>query len=75
MTIVLLLISLLNTLYLFTATRTYHLHLRENLVDSPRARMVRMDMTDAVRDMDTGPTPSLAWRIVRGLGAHVASAW
>lgn len=75
MTILLLLVSLLNTLYLFTAVRTYHLHLRDNPVDSPRARMVPMDMTNAARDMDTRTQPSLVWRLVRGLGAHVAAAW
>ncbi|KAF8760213.1 AAA domain [Rhizoctonia solani] len=48
-TILLLLGSLLNTLYLFTTIRTYHLHLRENMVDSPRAKMVQMDMTSAAR--------------------------
>jgi hypothetical protein len=75
MTIILLLISLLNGLYLFTTIRTYHLHLRDNLVDSPRARMVRMDMTTAARDMDTRPAPSLLWRLARGLGLHIASGW
>ncbi|CAE6538459.1 unnamed protein product [Rhizoctonia solani] len=74
-TILLLLGSLLNALYLFTTVRTYHLHLRENMVDSPRAKMVHMDMTNAARDMDTQPTPSLLWRVVRGLGTHMASAW
>ncbi|CEL59689.1 hypothetical protein RSOLAG1IB_03622 [Rhizoctonia solani AG-1 IB] len=74
-TILLLLGTLLNTLYLFTTIRTYHLHLRENMVDSPRAKMVNMDMTNAARDMDTQPASSLVWRIVRGLGTHVASAW
>ncbi|CAE6518195.1 unnamed protein product [Rhizoctonia solani] len=74
-TILLLLGSLLNALYLFTTIRTYHLHLRENMVDSPRAKMVPMDMTNAARDMDTQPTPSLAWRVIRGLGTHMASAW
>ncbi|KEP53489.1 putative transmembrane protein [Rhizoctonia solani 123E] len=74
-TIVLLLGSLLNALYLFTAIRTYHLHLRENMVDSPRAKMVHMDMTNAARDMDTQPTRPLVWRVLRGLGTHIASAW
>jgi hypothetical protein len=75
-TILLLLVSLLNTLYLFTTIRAYHLHLRDsNLVDSPRARMVRMDMAGATRDMDTGPAPSLIWRVTRGLDVHMASGW
>ncbi|KAF8709476.1 AAA domain, partial [Rhizoctonia solani] len=75
LTILLLLGSLLNTLYLFTTIRTYHLHLRENMVDSPRAKMVHMDMTSAARDMDTQPTSSLVWRVIRGFGTHIASAW
>ncbi|CAE6445160.1 unnamed protein product [Rhizoctonia solani] len=74
-TILLLLGSLLNALYLFTTVRTYHLHLRDNMVDSPRAKMVHMDMTSAARDMDTQPPSSLVWRVVRGLGTHMASAW
>ncbi|KAH7343652.1 hypothetical protein B0J17DRAFT_713817 [Rhizoctonia solani] len=74
-TILLLLGSLLNALYLFTTVRTYHLHLRDNMVDSPRAKMVHMDMTSAARDMDTQPPTSLVWRAVRGLGIHIASAW
>ncbi|KAF8607862.1 hypothetical protein BDV93DRAFT_467499 [Ceratobasidium sp. AG-I] len=75
MTILLLGISVLNALYLFTTIRSYHLHLRDNLVDSPRARMVRMDMTTAARDMDNRPPPSLIWRLARGLGLHISSAW
>ncbi|CAE6424519.1 unnamed protein product [Rhizoctonia solani] len=74
-TILLLLGTLLHTLYLFTTVRTYHLHLRDNMVDSPRAKMVRMDMTSAARDMDTQPASSLVWRVVRGLGTHMTSAW
>ncbi|KAG8770157.1 hypothetical protein FRC12_004474 [Ceratobasidium sp. 428] len=75
MTIFLILGSLLNCLYLFTNTRSYQLHLQSNMVDSPRAKMVRVDMTPAARDMDNRPPPSLVWRLARGLSVHLASAW
>ncbi|KAG9091622.1 hypothetical protein FS749_016407 [Ceratobasidium sp. UAMH 11750] len=74
-TCLLLIGSLLNCLYMFINTRSYQLHLRENMVDSPRAKMVRMDMTTAARDMDNQRASSLTWRLARGLGLHITSAW
>ncbi|QRV87409.1 hypothetical protein RhiJN_15427 [Ceratobasidium sp. AG-Ba] len=74
MTIILLILSLVNCLYVFTDIRSYHLHLQQNPVNSPHAKMVRVDMSNVARDMDNRPAPSLIWRLARGLGVHLASA-
>ncbi|KAG9126488.1 hypothetical protein FRC07_003234 [Ceratobasidium sp. 392] len=75
MTFFLLIGSLLNCLYMFTSIRSYQLHLRDNMVDSPRAKMVQVDMTTATRDMDNRPTPSLTWRLANALKFRLAATW
>jgi len=67
--ILLLLISVGNTLYLFTRIRTYHLHLRPELVPSTHASLVSKNFL-------TPPSPtSILQKVMRLMAQSIKIAW